>query len=188
MKSFILKLILGISILSSCSSYYASRVDGPYKGKVVDAETGQPIAGVVVLGTWYRQFPSPGGAVSKYYDAKETVTDKNGDFEIKGLGRLIMSNIIPMDVLIFKAGYEYIGMGPWESLKLDGGLLEHKVAWEGDRAIIPLRKLTMEERRNNIPPLPPGEAPYNKIKLMLGEYNKNTKDLGLGIIDVWRNM
>ena len=171
--------------LSSC---YAARIDGPYEGRVIDADTGKPIEGVVVLGTWSRETPTVAGAVSHYYDAMETVTDKNGEFKIKGLGLLVFSNVLPMDVMIFKAGYEYLDSS-WESLKRSKYLIEKKkIKWEGDKAIIPLRKLAREERRKNVPPLPPGEAPYKKIKLMLEEYNKNSENLGLGIIDVWRDM
>lgn len=179
--------VLGILNLTSC---YAARVDGPYKGKVIDTNTGQPIEGVVVLGTWSREHISPGGATHTFYDAQETVTDKNGEFKIKGLGLLVISNVIPMDVLIFKAGYEHIGMGPWEALKWDGGLLEKKVRWEDNRAIIPLKKLTIEERRKQgSPDFYIGER-YDKkesvthscipqnIKLLPKEVNKELLEQG----------
>ena len=184
MKTCFFASIFCLIFLPSC---YAARIDGPYDGRVIDADTGRPIEGVVVLGTWDRETPTPAGAVHHYYDATETVTDKNGEFKIKGFGLLILSDVIPMDVLIFKAGYEYWGLGPWSGLK-KGYLSSKKVRWEGKKAIIPLRKLTREERRKNVPPLPPGEAPYKKVKLMLAEYNKNSKELGLGIIDMWRDM
>jgi hypothetical protein len=178
--------ILGIVLLlTGCAS--AIRYDGPYEGRVIDADTGEPIEGVVVLGVWNTETPTPAGAVHHYYDATETVTDRNGDFKIKGLGLLVLSDVIPMDVLIFKAGYEYLGLGPWSGLK-KSYLTSKKIKWDGEKAIIPLKKLTMEERRKNVPPLPPGEAPYEKIKRMLEEYNKNSRELGLGIIDMWRDM
>lgn len=172
-------------LLQSCT--YAIRYDGTYSGKVVDVETGTPIEGAVVLGTWYTVSHTVAGGVHSYYDARETVTDKNGEFSIPGMGLRIMSNLEPMHFLIFKAGYEYIGFDSWESLKVDI-LLSKKIKWEGSKPIIPLRKLTMEERKKNVPPLPPGEAPYKKIRLMLEEYNKNNKELGLGIIDKWRDL
>lgn len=177
MKKLISVFILNLIFLSSC---YAARIDGPYEGRVIDAETKQPVEGVVILGTWSREHISPGGATHTFYDAQETVTDKNGDFEIKGLGLLVMSNVIPMDILIFKAGYTYFGVMSWSELK-------STVKVENNRTIIRLKKLTREERKKNLPPLPPGEAPYKKIKSMLDEYNKNSKELGLGIIDVWRD-
>ncbi|MDA8238769.1 MAG: hypothetical protein M0Z67_00180 [Nitrospiraceae bacterium] len=172
---FILFLVFFIVLTSGCC--YPLRHDGPYKGKVVDAETGQPIEGVVVLGVWFKVAATPAGGVSSYYDARETVTDRNGEFEIQGVGLKILSNVAPMNVLIFKSGYAYIGLGPWESLSLDGGLLMKKVAWEGDRAVIPLKKLTMEERK--IRHADKELIPDNKQRLLIKELNKEYRELGI---------
>lgn len=189
MRKILLILILTALVISvtSCYGFATIRKDGPYEGKVIDVETGEPIEGVVVLGDWSREHISPGGAVHTFYDAMETVTDKNGDFEIKGLGLLVMSNIIPMDVLIFKAGYEYL-KSPWESLKKSKYLIaKRKIRWDGDKAIIPLRKLTMEERKKQGGPHdPPSEAPLEKVILMLKEIDKNDKERGLKTRGIWK--
>jgi hypothetical protein len=60
--------------------------------------------------------------------------------------------------------------------------------WEGEKAIIPLKKLTMEERRKEgtSPPLPPGEASIEKVILMLKEINKDAIERGADIIDTWK--
>lgn len=177
--------ILGCLLMVIMSSCYPVRYDGPYKGRVIDAETGQPIEGVVVLGEWSKGLMTPAGTVHSYYDVAETVTDKNGDFEIPGLGLKILTRVEPMNVLIFKAGYEYIGMGPWESFRKDG-ILKRKVTWRGDRAIIPLRKLTMEERKKGHgPPEPPSKAPFEKVRLMLLEIDKEDIERGFSSRGVW---
>lgn len=162
-----------MAITTSC---YPARYDGPYKGKIVDAETGNPIEGVVVLGVWYKEIATAAGGVSSYYDAAETLTNKNGEFEIRGKGLKIMSNVGPMHVLIFKSGYQYID-GPWESFKVDEGLLKKKVAWEGDRAIIPLRMLTLEERKKRIVARP--SVPDEKMRMLTNELNKERVEEGL---------
>ena len=147
MKKIIFMPLLNIMVImlfAGCAS--AIRYDGPYQGRVIDADTGEPIEGVVVLGVWSSETPTVAGAVHHYYDAKETVTDKNGDFTLAGQGLLILSNVTPMNVLIFKAGYEYWGLGPWSGLK-KGYLSSKKIKWEGEKAIIPLMKLTLEERK-----------------------------------------
>lgn len=168
--------ILGILNLSSC---YAARIDGPYEGKIIDAETGQAIEDVVVLGTWSTVTATPGGGVYKYYDAQETVTDKNGDFKIKGLGLLVISNVSSINVMIFKAGYEHLG-SLWESLKKSKYLIEKKkIKWEGKKVIVPLKKLTIEEREKQGSPDFPSEAPGDKIKLILREINKDRIERGL---------
>lgn len=183
-KSIVSFFILFFLLQGCC---YPVRYDGPYKGKVVDVDTGKPIEGVVVLGQWSKVAVTPAGGVSSYYDAQERVTNKNGEFEIRGLGLKILSNVAPMNVLIFKVGYQYIGLGPWDSLKLDGGLLKKKVSWEGDKAIIPLRKLTIEERKEEgtFPPGPPGEAPLEKVILMLKEIDKEGMARGLPPRKFW---
>jgi hypothetical protein len=132
-KSFWLFAVL-IIFVQGCS--YAIRYDGTYTGIVVDADTQEPIEGAVVLGTWYTVAHTVAGGVHSYYDARETVTDKSGEFSIPGMGLRFMSNLEPMNFLIFKSGYEYIGSAHWESLKVDE-LLSKKIKWEGNRPIIP---------------------------------------------------
>ena len=183
-KLTIIVLMVFLIVTGSCG--YLARYDGPYKGKVIDADTVKPIEGVVVLGVWYKETPTPAGAVSSYYDARETVTDKNGEFEIPGMGLKILSTVAPMSVLIFKAGYEYIGLGPWESFQ-ESEYYKKKVKWEGKKAIIPLRKLTMDERKKSgtFPSLPPSEAQLDKVRLMLKEINKEAIERRLDPIDIW---
>ena len=168
---------MAIWILLGCAS--AIRYDGPYEGRVIDADTGEPIEGVIVLGVWSKEHITPGGAVSEYYDARETVTDRNGEFSIPGKGLLLASNIAPMDVLIFKAGYECL-QTTWLGLKIDG-ILRQRVKWEGDKAIIPLKKLTMEERqRKGDSAYPPSKAiQEKKAKLMMNEIDKDRRERGL---------
>ena len=51
--------------------------DGPYKGKVVNLDTGDAIEGAVVAGSWTLEVMSH---VPTFCDARETLTDKNGEF------------------------------------------------------------------------------------------------------------
>jgi hypothetical protein len=109
---FVIYLIMGLIIVISAKKndepfhgwlYYW---DGPYKGKVVDAETGAPIEGAVVAGSWHLQvvywWP-------RFCDAVETTTDRNGEFVLPRawcvnlwlIGRLNL----PGDVIVFKPGY-----------------------------------------------------------------------------------
>jgi len=187
MKKVFSVVILNIlMVLATFTCAYGIRYDGPYSGRVIDADTGAPVEGVVVLGVWNTEQITPGGAVHNFHDARETVTDKNGEFEIPGMGLKILGNVTPMDVLIFKAGYEHIGMSSWASLKEDL-ILRKKIKWEGKKAIIPLKKLTMEERRKKRDPdYPPTEAPKEKIILMLEEINKDRIERGLDTIELGR--
>jgi hypothetical protein len=91
-----------------------------------------------------------------------------------------MSNLEPMSVLIFKAGYAYIGSVAWNSLTFSDYYRE-RIKWEGDRAIFPLKKLTMEERKKQGGP--PMETPEKKMPLMLKEINKDRIEQGLDAVN-----
>jgi hypothetical protein len=176
--------LLILSLTSGCT--YAIRYDGTYSGKVVDADTREPIDGAVVLGTWYTIQRSVGGGVSYYYDARETVTDKTGEFSIPGQGLRIMSNLEPMSVLIFKAGYNYEQAGTWNTLKM-GLYSKDRIKWEGDKPIFQLKKLSIEERkRRGGPPSPPTEASFERVEFMLREIDKDRKECGLDARGFWR--
>ena len=177
MKRFCSVMMLNILlVLATFTCAYGIRYDGPYSGRVIDADTGAPVEGVVVLGVWNTEKVTPAGAIHDFHDARETVTDKNGDFEIPGMGFMILGNVTPMDVSIFKAGYEHIGMTSWASLKEDL-ILRKKIKWEGKKAIIPLKKLTMEERKKRF-----GshyvDIPNEKQKQLLIEIKKEDKEIG----------
>ena len=177
-------LIMALFLLTIFAGCTPVRYENDYKGRIIDADTGKPIEKVVVLGVWFKAYPTPGGAAHEFYDAREAVTDKHGKFSISGMGLLILSNIESMDVLIFKAGYEYIGMGPWRSFKIDY-ILKKKVRWEGDMAIIPLKKLTMEERMKvGDPSFSTQGVPKKKVRLMINEINKYRIDRGLNPISL----
>ena len=178
-------ILLGLSImlllLTTQGCFPAIRLfvyDGTHKGRAVDADTGKPIEGVVVLGVWRSVFATPGGAVSDFYDARETVTDKDGNFSIPGQGVMIMSNVDVMQCLIFKAGYKYQRFD-WDTLK-EGRGQRMNVKWEDNKPIIPLKRLTMEERRGQgEPPFPTEAYPKLRIPLLIKEINKDKIELGL---------
>lgn len=162
--------VFAVLCISGCVTYFGS--DGPYEGRVIDKDTRQPIEGAVVHGTWYRAHPGPGGASHSYYDSKEVLTDKDGSFKIEGLGLLILSNMEEMDINVFKAGYTQ-RYGSWEGLKY----IRSDVEWEGNKAIIMLRRMSLEERINRIAHTP--STPGNKeIKLFMREENKENIEIG----------
>jgi hypothetical protein len=73
-RFYILSLSILIWIFNAGCVQYIARYDGPYEGKIIDAETNQPIEGVVVLGVGTRS-AYRGRRCRSYYDAKETITD-----------------------------------------------------------------------------------------------------------------
>ena len=168
MKKFAVRIVCIAVLLmgGGCTSTF--RIDGPYRGKVVDAETREPLEGVVVLGVWNKVYPNVAGTTSDFYDSIELLTDKNGEFKIPGKGLLLFSFLDEMDVIIFKSGYSQFGFGPWSDFKTrTGGKF---VKWDGDKAVFLLRKKSYEERKNNIPTRPGIEQ--NRQQLLTDEINK----------------
>lgn len=158
---------------------------GPYKGKIIDADTMNPIEGVVVLVEWW-EIPFFGGP--KYIDAQETLTDKNGSFSIHGIRVLNPMKRIGADVImtIFKSGYQFHQwlFHDWNEIR---PVVDKSISkGEDGITVIMLKQLKMEERRKQRPPTPPTNAPLNKIRIMLNEINKNEISLGADPYDIWR--
>ena len=85
--------------------------DGPYRGRVIDAETKEPLAGAVVLVYWIRNAPGIGhGPAESFLGAEEALTDDRGEFIV---AENPPSNWIPFtwrslpDFIIFQPGYGY---------------------------------------------------------------------------------
>jgi hypothetical protein len=117
---------------------------GPYKGRLLDKTTGRPVSGAVVVGYWAFKSINVGGGTTYCLDARETVTDERGEFTIpvSAFGELFGS----MYFAIYKVGYARIGPGPWISLS-SSDYFKDIVTWEGDRAIIPLKRVAKERLR-----------------------------------------
>jgi hypothetical protein len=84
---------------------------GPYRGRVIDAETKEPLAGAVVLVYWIRNAPGIGhGPAQSFLGAEEALTDERGEFIV---GENPPSNWIPFTwrslpkFIIFQPGYGY---------------------------------------------------------------------------------
>jgi hypothetical protein len=56
-NGFSIMLFVTVFLMFTAGCAYPIRYDGPYEGRVIEAETKQPIEGVVVLGVWYKEEP-----------------------------------------------------------------------------------------------------------------------------------
>lgn len=68
--------------LMSVHAYPAE--DWTFQGQVVDAETLKPIEGAVVVAVWREARATPVSSTFRFKDAKETLTDQNGEWSITG--------------------------------------------------------------------------------------------------------
>lgn len=60
----------------------STRRGGIYRGRVVDAETGQPLPGAAVVAVWMRDVVRPVHSTTYFYAACEALTDDRGAFAI----------------------------------------------------------------------------------------------------------
>jgi hypothetical protein len=78
---------------------------GPFRGRIVDAETGAPISGAHFMVSWQRDNPNPVHWTQSFYDAQETVTDADGRFEIPRKRRLFTLLVGQPRFSAFAPGY-----------------------------------------------------------------------------------
>lgn len=107
-------LVLGATLCVGAAEAQALGYNyrGPFKGRVVDAETGEPIQGAVVFVQWtIHPFMSEW---TTFFDAAEVRTDARGHFSIpknwswNPWRNMVMNSV----VVILKAGYVYVDT-PW---------------------------------------------------------------------------
>jgi len=78
------RTIIGLILLLLLVSQSACAADRTFQGKVIDADTLKPIEGAVVVAIWRKTRAGIAGSDTRFKDAKETLTDKNGEWSITG--------------------------------------------------------------------------------------------------------
>lgn len=84
-------------------------LDGPYHGRVVEAETGKPIEGAAVAGIWNMAYIAGIKELYSFGGAKETITDAEGKFTLNRVWVVWpwpFSWLHRPNILVFKAGYD----------------------------------------------------------------------------------
>lgn len=118
---YIISFLLSASILminTSQSFAWLTYHKPEFKGRIIDAETKEPIEGAVVVVAYSKASAGIGGKDISVIKAKETLTDKNGEFDFPSYTTMIG----PLSVehyatfLFYKPGY---GSGPVAPKGLD---------------------------------------------------------------------
>lgn len=165
-----------------------------FKGRLIDADTKEPIEGAVVVASWNKAIDTIAGESTTLIDVKECLTDKNGEWSITGpKGRLPGHGPIPPLSLfisytreplfiVFKPGY-----CSWPNgfsidacrnrIKIIGG----KDEGIGEGGTLELPKLTKREDRIEAQSIsePAGEYPSEKLKEFHRLINEERRKLGL---------
>lgn len=152
---------------------------GPYLGKVIDAETKEPLEGAAVLVVFYTEEYGPAGAITHYADSLETVTNKNGEFKFPShritLFRPLQGWVKHGYFIIFKPGY---GCYPLHKdvkpMFVPNGTLPNS-----KHTILELPRLkTIQERRESTMCSPSSDIPTEKCQELINLINQERSLLG----------
>ena len=144
-----------LSLLAAAGCRSGAGQWGPFRGRMVDAETGAPIAGAHVMVSWERDRPNPVHWTQSFYDAQETVTGADGRFEIPREQRFFTFLVGRPRFSAFAPGY----VAESEAVVTAGGQLYV------DETVLKMRLLkTREEQCGRLPGGPPVEAGAKAIQ------------------------
>ncbi len=154
-KRFVFPTVLLIMIVLTSGCFIYS--EQAFKGTILDIDTKQPIEGAVVVVEYKKAYISLGaGKVDYIMDVRETLTDKEGNFQFPSHVTLSspISTQIPTAFIIFKPGYASLELGSQsftgeEIKEVEGswpGLNQLKYRVRG-RGIVELPKLRTREER-----------------------------------------
>jgi hypothetical protein len=184
-RNLIIFVIIGSLIwMINGSIFFIYYIDGPYWGKVVDADTGEPIAGANVMGIWRFDYTVIQGS-SSFADARETVTDDKGRFIISPARQIWFypfSNMLFEELYVYKSGYDSHPpqmQYTWSDLEKEewkGKLLKINPDYRHDRTIETNYVIVFKNLPYNIKFYRPTNIRLNKAFSM--EAQKRAKDYG----------
>lgn len=173
-----LTAIISIFFVTGCGGIFNPlpyRSLAPFKGKVVDADTKEPIQGAAVLAVYYFTSYGIAGANSYVEDGQETLTNENGEFELPRTRRwFVLHRGYPEGTLeIFKPGYGTL----WNQHAKAVG--DNK-SWPtpGEYIVYELPSLKTIEERKKVRVRSYDEIPYKFRKLYFSAQNKERIILG----------
>lgn len=101
------KIILAVSMLLGISKIpqaQAGWFGKPIKGQILDIETKKPIKDVLVIVTWNKQNLLEPRNLGEMIDAREILTDENGNFDFKTKTGIMPNRHVHM--FFYKKGYD----------------------------------------------------------------------------------
>jgi hypothetical protein len=156
---------------------------GPYEGRVVDAETGEPIEGAAVFVAFFIDRIGPAGSSYRYVSSRETATDENGEFRIPAVRinafRICATWVYDGHFTIFKPGYAGYGCLAWHDavkpLFVPNGTLPEK-----EYVTVELPKLETKEERLKYSACRPTGLPKEDYALLNELLEQNYRELAEG--------
>ena len=163
------------------------RYDKDIQGQVIDDDTQQPLAGVVVMVMWVTEHTritiEP---EERYYDYFETLTDANGEFNISGKGQNFFRNMPPPKIAIYKVGYPMREIHNFVYYP-DLPLQNVRVIWKDGKRTVFYKKMSAAQRKKyvqhyrQIPysKMARAQVPSDKYRLYSAELARDYEVLGM---------
>lgn len=177
-----------VTLTTGCFGHLVYSSD-TYQGKVIDAETKEPLVGAVVLAIWYREAPGLGGhgPAEGYHDALEVLTDAQGEFTVPAKTHLTaFGKIREPKLVIYYPGYSSFPL--YQVRPQDDK--EIAASYEQRFFHVELRKLkTRQERVEHAGvPLFAGGVPERKMPNLIRLVNAERQALALKPIGGWKEL
>lgn len=192
---------LAVIILIAIASYFPKT----FRGKVIDADTKEPIEGAVVVAEWQTEMNTPTATHTDLKDVKEVLTDKNGEWSISGIRTFgpipVLSLFFPFtrepQFTIFKPGYCSWPVG------FEIGACRERMKFTADKeerigagGTLELPKITSREDRLRAQGIGSSfltgtlddKQKAKKIKNFLRLLNEEKKRLGLDQYPIWKEL
>ena len=152
---------------------------GPYRGKVIDAETRAPLVGAVVVARWSRDRLGPFHSVMEHYAVREVLTGTDGVFVIdaKAIEEGAPRRTWYPEFLIFMPGY---GSYP-RFQKAPTGFTSGVFEGAGVVVALPRLKDTEERRRHllRINPMNFANEPFIELPALIKSIDEERVAIGL---------
>ena len=123
-----------------------------YHGQVVDAETGKPIEGAVIVVEWHKKPRIAMGGINYFHNARETLTDTNGKFELDsspGIDWNPFTYVQEPWIIAFYPGYRPFTAANPEDIGTKSDLNEIAEAFERG-VVVKLAKLKTEKEQRSV--------------------------------------
>jgi hypothetical protein len=157
-----------------------------YRGKVVDAETGEPLEGAVFVITWHkRPFITMNGP-QYFHSANEGLTDGKGEFSVDGSPGVDWNPFTYImerpHIAIFKPGYAPFPVGHLRETRQEE--TEQEMITGGALVKLPRLKTEQEMKQYTGPANMriPSDVPYNEIPNLIKLINSHRKSIGFSPI------
>jgi hypothetical protein len=171
--------LLIVSVFGAYSDLWADT----YRGKVVDAETGEPLEGAVFVIIWHKKPFITMNGPQYFHSANEGLTDGKGEFSVDGSPGVDWNPFTYImerpHIAIFKPGYGPFPVAHVREKRQEE--TEQEMIKGGALVRLPRLKTDQEMKRYTSPTgmRIPSDVPYEEIPNLVRLINIQSKNIGI---------